>query len=187
MYIRFVLDPFVPHGINKVIRRVVKDLRNIFKDITYSIETEENLCFVIKNNPVPVSKIFQRKLHMTCRRIVLYIVNSDLTWKENPVYGISSPSRCVIGLKEIPKIGYKTWSAKIWDLILHELGHSFGLIRKSRARSAISSLGTSHCLNNCVMSEDSFESVWSKRARLRFNKRNPYCEDCLKYLISKDV
>ena len=103
------------------------------------------------------------------------------------MYRISLPSRCAIGLRDLPKIGYKMWSCRVWELILHELGHSFGLIKKYRTYSKINKEGTRHCLNYCVMSEDSYDSVWGKRSNVRFKSRKPYCEDCLKYLLAKDV
>lgn len=191
MYIRFVLDPFVPHGINKVIRRVVWDLRKIFKDVTHSVETDESLGLLSKRDVVPVSKIFQRKLPMVCKGIAVYILNVNLVWFNNPIYGISSPNKCIVGLRDISKNNYKTWAAKIWDLVLHELGHSFGLIRKNRAHSSFGVLGArqgaNHCLNDCVMSEDKFDFVWIRKACKRFDARVPYCEDCLKHLLAKDV
>jgi predicted Zn-dependent protease len=128
---------------------------------------------------------------MMCRGIVVYILNVNLTWFNNPIHGISSPNKCIVGLGSITKNNYKTWSAKIWDLTLHELGHSFGLVRKNRAHSAIGILGTkqgaNHCLNNCVMSEDKFDFIWIRKASRRFDSHIPYCEDCLKYLLAKDV
>ncbi len=187
MYVRFVVDPFVPHGINKVIRRVIRDLRVIFKDITYSVETDESFNAFVKSESVPVSKIFQRKLPMMCRGIVVYILNVNLTWNKNDVYGISSPNKCIVGLKDITKNGYHVWAAKIWEIILHEVGHSLGLIRRHRARSSVSHLGTMHCINDCVMSEETFDLVWSRKALMRFNRGTPYCDDCLKYLLAKDV
>ena len=187
MYIRFVLDPFVPHGITKVIRRVVSDLKRIFKEVTYSIESDETLAPLLKRDPLPVSKVFQRKANMTCRGVVVYILSTNLIWQNRDIYGISLPSRCVIGLRDLPKIGYKMWSSRVWELILHELGHSFGLIKKYRTYSKVNNEGTRHCLNNCVMSEDSYDSVWGKRANMRFLSRKPYCNDCLKYLLLKDA
>lgn len=187
MYIRFILDPFVPHGIVKVIRRSISDLRKIFKDVTYSIESDESLAPLLKRELLPVSKVFQRRTNMTCRGVVVYVLSTNLIWQGNEVYGVSLPSKCVIGLRDLPKIGYKVWSSRVWELILHELGHSFGLIKKYKTYSKVGDCGTRHCLNNCVMSEDRFDSVWSKRASMRFSSRKPYCDDCLKYLLSKDA
>lgn len=187
MYIRFVLDPFVPHGTTKVIRRVVRDLRKIFKDVTYSVEQDDELAPLSVREVVPTPVVLQRKIHMLCRGLTIYIVNANLVWRRKRVFGLSLPDRCVIGVKDIPRNDTEKWSAKIWDLILHEFGHSMGLINKHRARFAVNENGTGHCVNHCSMSEDSSDSVWSKRALVRFNNNSPYCSDCLKYLLSKDV
>lgn len=187
MYIRFVLDPFVPHGTNKVIRRVVRDLRKIFTDVTYSVESNEELSTLYDRETVPTSVIFQRKVHMFCKGFTFYIVNANLVWRRKRVFGLSLPDRCVVGLKDIPRNNSTNWSAKVWDLILHELGHSMGLINKHRARLSISTNGTGHCINNCSMSEDESDSIWTKRAYSRYKRESPYCEDCLKYLLAKDV
>lgn len=189
MYIRFIVDPFIPHGIQKVIRRVIKDLRNILADVTYSVEVDESLDVLLKREPVPVSKFFQRKLPMVCRGITIYIVNTNLTWKREEVFGLSSPTKCVVGIKSCPRVNYKMWSAKIWDLILHELGHSFGLIEESRAKSKsyISDCGTKHCRNNCVMSAEHHDMIWGIRAKNRYKRYAPFCETCRKYLLSKDI
>lgn len=187
MYIRFIVDPRISRGIHKIVRRVVKDLRGILKDVTYSVEEDDTLPLLSTRESIPISKIFQRKLPMVCPGIAVYIVNFNLIWCKNAVHGISSPSRCAVGLGSIQKNNSKTWSAKIWDVILHELGHSLGLIKNQRARSSLGMLGSRHCLNDCVMSEDKFDFVWSKKAQRRFDKRVPFCQDCLKYLLAKDA
>ncbi|MFA6608514.1 MAG: hypothetical protein WCT07_01230 [Candidatus Paceibacterota bacterium] len=187
MYIRFVLDPFVPHGTNKIIRRVIKDLRNIFEEVLYSVETDESIVDLYQNKGLPVSKIFQRKISMSCRGIVIYLLSTKVIWHREPILGLSIPSRCVIGMSHIPKHDYKEWSSLIWELILHELGHSLGLIQKNRKNSIVGYLSTRHCINNCVMSEDLLDSVWKKKAKYRYLQASPYCEMCLSYLLKKNT
>lgn len=187
MYLRFILDPFVPHGTNKVIRRVIKDLRGIFKDITYSVEIDESLKPSAKQGLSPVARIFQRRLSMNCRGIAVYIVNFPISHKKQEVYGVSLPDKCVMSTASLSREIYYLWMAKTWEVILHEIGHSFGLIKKHQTRFVTVYSGTRHCLNDCVMSEDRFDFVWNRNVTRRFSGHTPFCEHCLAYLHSKDI
>lgn len=189
MYFRFVLDPSVPHGIQKIIRRVIRDLRSILQDVTYSIEQDETLLPLVKNHFVPVSKIFQRKLPMACRGVAIYILNAAIIWNRYEIYGLSHRSKCTIGIKGIPSVNNAVWTAKVWELILHEVGHSLGLIEETRTRQKFIKgfANTKHCVFDCVMSEDILETVWARRSQSRFKRYSPYCESCKKYLILHDV
>lgn len=187
MYIQFVLDPFVPHGTNKVIRRVIRDLSNVFGDFMYSVETDETLPRLSRDGVTTSIKIFQKRVPIFCRGVTVYILSTKILWQGNEVFGVSRPDRCVIGISSFDRHSYEKWAAKVWELILHEWGHSVGLIEKNRRESRVGANGTRHCLNDCVMSETIFENIWTKLAVQRYKQARPYCRRCLRYLLSKNV
>lgn len=183
MYLRFVIDPYVPNGIRKVIKKAVKNLSQIFPEVIYTIEQDDSLGKLPNTTPTPFPKIFQRKMRFQCQGLSVYILNGKLSLKGQEVLGVSRPDLCAIGIGRIARTDYDKWSSKIWELILHECGHSFGLVPARRRESFRSESGTWHCLNNCVMNEEAIDFIWTKKAKVRFLKNMPYCQKCLTYLL----
>jgi predicted Zn-dependent protease len=120
---------------------------------------------------------------------VVYIVAGQLYSKKRAVCGVASREVGIVSLGNVfrektSKVSYASWSALVWEVLLHELGHCFGLIqRRSREIKLIG--GVRHCANDCVMSEEIFSSVWKRSALLRKQEHRPYCPLCRAYLEKK--
>ncbi|MEK7516277.1 MAG: hypothetical protein AAB562_01640 [Patescibacteria group bacterium] len=66
----------------------------------------------------------------------------------------------------------------IKTLVMHELGHSFGLLPDDRKKKVMKKLGK-HCANTCVMRQGSAVSGdWETVTRDRLGGQ-PFCEQCL--------
>lgn len=186
MHISFVLDQLVPKGFLKIAKRSIQDLSQIFESVTFSTEVDTGLSHKQASGVIHSSQIFQKRHSFSRHHYVVYIVSCKLFLRRNQVAGISYRNICVVSLYDVANQPYDLWSAAIWELILHELGHSFGLIPKRRKESVVSVLNTTHCTNDCVMN-DSFllRSMWYHQASLRKDSHSPFCPRCLEYLLHK--
>jgi len=84
----------------------------------------------------------------------------------------------VISLNTFTKFWRNKQSECIKTLMMHELGHVFGLVFAGRKESGFNTL-IQHCANICVM-RDTFavSDVWETMTRDRLRDA-PYCEQCL--------
>ncbi len=186
MHISFVLDKLVPKGFLKIAKCSVQDLSQIFESITFSTEVSANLAHKQSRGVMHSSQIFQKKHLFSKHYYVVYITSYKLFLRRVQVEGISYRNVCVVSLYNVANQPYDLWSAAIWELILHELGHSFGLIPKRRKESFVSVLNTVHCKNDCVMNDSLLSrSSWYHQASGRKESHTPFCPRCLEYLLHK--
>jgi predicted Zn-dependent protease len=186
MHISFVLDQLVPKGFLKVAKRSTQDLSQIFESVTFSTEVDNGLSHKQANGVMHSSQIFQKKHPFSRHHYVVYVISYKLFLRRVQVEGISYRNICVISLYNVANQPYDLWSAAIWEFILHELGHSFGLIPRRRKESFVSALNTVHCRNDCVMNDSLLlRSSWYHQANLRKESRAPFCSRCLEYLLHK--
>ena len=183
MYIQIILGEDISNRIRKVIKIAMSSLKNIFPELQHSIESSSKLV-PHRGGKINHTNIFQISPPLKCRGVIIYITSGIFIWRATETNGLARQEACIVALGSIKEKDREEWIAKIWELILHEVGHSLGLV-PVRGNACVSYLGTRHCLNNCVMSDDLFEVIWSKRVRYRYknNKNSPYCADCRKYLL----
>jgi predicted Zn-dependent protease len=186
VHISFVLDPLVPSGIRKVVREVVRSLQGIFEEVTFSSEVDERLLQKQPQGILHSNKIFGQK-HISGRhRYTVYLVSGKLFSRKNAVCGVALRSVGIVSLFDISHSNYDLWSAGVWEVLLHELGHCFGLVQKRKRATSRSKTGTLHCTNSCVMSDDAlFSSLWQRNAAERRRLKKPYCSLCHEYLRQK--
>lgn len=183
MYIQIILGDDVSNKIKKVIRTAMLSLKNVFPELQSFIETSRKLV-PHRGGKINHTNIFQVSPPLKCRGVIVYITSGILIWRGVETNGLARLEACIVALGSLKERDHKKWTAKVWELILHEVGHSLGLV-PVRGNACVSYLGTRHCLNNCVMSDDLFEIVWTKKAELRYknNIDSPFCSDCRKYLV----
>ena len=188
MHISFVLDSLVPQGFLKIAKHSMQDLSCIFESVTFSKEVDQKLDHHQPGGVLHSSKIFQKRHTFKRGHYVVYIISCKLFLRRVQVAGISCRNICVVSLYDVGNQPYDLWSAAIWELVLHELGHSFGLIPKGRKESFISSLKTNHCSNDCVMNDSLLlRSSWYHKASERKERHSPFCIRCLNYLLQKKI
>lgn len=186
MHISFVLAPLVPKGFLKIAKRSAQDLSQIFESVTYSVDVDASLMHKQSHGIMHSSQIFQKKHLFSKHHYVVYIISCKLFLRRVQVEGISYRNVCVVSLYNVANQPYDLWSAAIWELVLHELGHSFGLIPRRRKESYVSVLNTVHCRNDCVMNDSHLlRTSWYHHANLRKESHPPFCPRCLEYLYQK--
>ena len=187
MHISFVVDPLVPQGFRKIVKQVVLSLRVFIPDLSYSTETKDWILHDESNGVMHSSKLFARKHRVSTSHLIVYLISGKLVSRSKSfVHGVSKGDVSIISFANVSHNPYEEWTALFWELMLHEIGHSLGLVPKRRHNITVNSLGTVHCKNECVMRDDVlFVNFWQHKAKFLKNRNTPFCDLCAKYLRNR--
>lgn len=181
MHLEFRYSPLVPVGIKRIIRRVVKDLREVIPLLSYTQREDIDLMKYENKQKIRWSHV---RWHNNQRKIVIYIFSNSFWYGNETVYGLAWKRAVVVSQYFVATIPGEYWFACLWKILLHELGHSFGLVSAEAKRKVVinDDCPLFHCSFDCVMDDNFVGTTWHDSALSRMASRSPFCRDCRVFL-----
>ncbi len=197
MHIVFEIDHRVPIGIENVIRRAMNDLALTAPNCSYETKVNSKLLNRQRDDvrirtssfrniklytAIYASSIFSRSKVKSISKFYVTITVARLVYNYAVQHGLSEGRQSVVSLFNLSHLEYCFWSAGVWEVLMHEIGHMLGLVPASRINTTRKPSGHTHCINDCVMCTDSLKKHWTYKSHERYRNRNPYCGLCSRYI-----
>lgn len=129
--------------------------------------------------------IFSDLNRSQCKILPYYvlIIDRGLRFNQMVAYGVGSHDYCaVISVYDIKTGNLDMDEECLKTIVMHEIGHMFGLIPKDRKINYMIDCSGKHCLNRCVMRSPAILS--NGMVGLTLDRMNDpgFCPQCLDYL-----